>query len=61
MYKRKTEDEYQVHGFYSGTWEEVTCEDNRMEALKRLCEYRANEPGTAFKLVKRRIKLSDTP
>lgn len=57
MYKRKTTDEYQIHGLYSYGWEEVTAEDNRREALQRLKEYRDNEKGTAFKLVKKRIKL----
>ena len=59
-YKRKTEDEFQIHGYYSGAWEEVTCETTRLEARARLKEYRENEPGTAFKVVKRRIKISDT-
>jgi hypothetical protein len=59
-YKRKTEDEYQVHGYYpTSGWEEVTCETTRSEARARLREYRDNEPGRAFKIVKRRIKLSD--
>jgi len=24
---RKTKNEYQIHGYYYGTWEEVTCSD----------------------------------
>jgi hypothetical protein len=62
-YKRKTEDEYQIHGYYSGQWEEVTAEETRTEAKARLREYRENEPSTAFKLVKHsaaqhRVKIS---
>jgi hypothetical protein len=59
-YKRKTEDEYQVHGLYSGAWEEVTCETTRSEARARLKEYRENEPGTPFRLVVRRVKIEAT-
>lgn len=54
---RKTRDEFQVHGNYAHGWEEVTAEDTRKEARERLREYRENEPGTAFKMVKRRIRL----
>lgn len=54
--ERKTVDEYQIHGFYSGQWEEVTSEDSFKEAKYRLKEYRENEVGTSFKIVKKRIK-----
>lgn len=56
-YERKTKDEYQVHGYYTHGWEEVTAEDTRAEAKERLKEYRENEPGTAFKLVRKRVPL----
>lgn len=56
-YKRKTADEYEVHGLYSMGWEAVTVEDNRSQARERLKEYRENELGTAFKIVKRRVKI----
>lgn len=56
MYKRKTVDELQIHGFYTFGWEEVTCEDNYKKARQRLKEYRENEPNTSFKLVVKRIK-----
>ncbi len=55
--QRVTRDEYQIHGYYCGGWEEVTCEDTRKEARERLKEYRENETGTAFKIVKRRVRL----
>lgn len=55
-YQRKTVEEYQVHGFYSGSWEEVTVEETRKEARERLKEYRENERGTSFKLVVKRVK-----
>lgn len=55
-YKRKTEDEYQIQGCYGGTWEEVCCETSRKDAKKTLKEYRENEAGIPFKIVKKRIK-----
>jgi hypothetical protein len=57
VYRRKTADEFQVHGYYAGHWEEVTCEASRREALKRLREYRDNEPGTGFRMVRKRVRL----
>ncbi len=57
---RVTCDEFQIHGYYAHGWEEVTCEDTRKEARERLKEYRENERGTAFKIVKRRVRL-ETP
>ena len=56
-YTRKTYDEWQIQGLYSGQWEEVCSEDNRKEALQRLKEYRENESGTAFQIKKLRIKI----
>lgn len=43
--------EYEVQGNY-GSWECVTTEDDRKEALARLQEYRDNEKGIAFRVVK---------
>jgi hypothetical protein len=54
---RKTRDEWQIHGLYTGGWEEVTAEDTRKEALARLKEYRENERGTSFKLVHKRVPI----
>jgi hypothetical protein len=54
---RKTRDYWAVEGYYYGTWEEVTAEDHRREALQRLKEYRENEPGTAFRLKMKREKI----
>lgn len=56
-YVRKTVDEYEVQGNYSHGWEAVTTEDTRPEARQRLKEYRENESGTAFRLVKKRVKI----
>lgn len=56
-YKRKTVDVYEIEGFYSYGWECVTAEDSHKEARERLKEYRANEPGTAFRLVIKREKI----
>ena len=57
MYQRKTSDEYRVQGYYAQGWEEVTAEDNRKDAKERLRECRENEPGTAFRIIKGRIRL----
>ena len=56
-YQRKTRDEYQIHGNYGQGFEEVCAEDTRKEARERLKEYRENEPGIAFKIVVKRIKI----
>jgi hypothetical protein len=61
-YKRKTVDEFQIHGNYGygHGFEEVTAESTRKEALDRLREYRENEPGIPFKLVTKRVPTSAT-
>jgi hypothetical protein len=56
-YKRKTRDEYQVHGDYGQGFEEVCAEDTHKEARARLKEYRENEPQYRHKLVVRRVKI----
>jgi hypothetical protein len=56
-YYRKTRDEFQIHQWW-GQWEEVCAEDTRREAMARLKEYRANQPGVACKVVKRRVPLT---
>ena len=57
--QRKTLDEYSIQGFYSHGWEDVTLEDSWKEARKRLTEYRENERGTAFRCVKRRVRIDN--
>lgn len=58
-YIRETEDEYQIHGYYARGWEEVTSETTRKAAREQIKCYRENEPGTAFKIVKRRIRVTN--
>lgn len=57
-YKRKTCDEFQIHGDYGEGFEELHAEDSRKEALKILRQYRENQPGIPFKLVVARIPLA---
>lgn len=59
--KRKTRDVWEVRGNYGygHGWECVTAEVTRKEALARLREYRENEPGVPFKLVKTREEIID--
>ena len=58
-YKRKTYDQYQVHGYYSEQYgyEEVTCAENFREARDLLRDYRENEPGVPFKIVTKRVPI----
>ena len=58
--ERKTQDRFDVEGYYSHGWETVTSEMVRSEALARLREYRENERGTSFRLVKRRERIEQT-
>ena len=55
---RKTIDEFEIQGHYAAYgWEMVTCELTRIEARARLREYRENEPGTTFRIAKKRVKI----
>lgn len=49
-----TEKEYEIQGFYSGTWECVTAESTYKEAKAQAKCYRENELGTAFRIVEKR-------
>lgn len=55
-YTRLTEDEYNIQGFYSGSWETVTCEETWRAAKEQVQCYRENEPGTSFRIKKCRVK-----
>ena len=44
---------------YGQGWEDLTAEDNRKEALVRLREYRANEAGVPFRLIRRRERIGE--
>lgn len=56
MYQRKTTDEYVIEGRYALGFEPVTFETTPRDARRVLREYRENEPGIAFRIVKRRVK-----
>lgn len=43
---------------YGHGWEDLTAEDDRVEARARLREYRENESGTPFRLIRRREKIA---
>ena len=53
-YTRKTRDVWEVRGDYGHGWEMVTAELSRDAARERRTEYRQNEPGIAFIIVKTR-------
>lgn len=42
---------------YGHGWEDLTAEENRKEARDRLREYRENERGTPFRLIRRRERI----
>lgn len=56
-YVRKTEDEYEIQGNYGFGFELVTTETTWKKAKESIKEYRENEPGTSFKIVKKRVKI----
>lgn len=57
-YKRKTRDYFEVQGHYGHHgYECVTAEETRGGARQRLREYRENEPGIAFRIVKKRERI----
>jgi len=59
-YTRKTKTVYEVQGNYGCVYgfEVVTSEETYKEARERLKEYRENERGIAFKIVRKFVKLN---
>jgi len=59
MNNRKTRDVFEVRGNYGygHGFETVTAETNFAEARARLREYRENEPGVEFKIVRVRERI----
>jgi hypothetical protein len=43
---------------YGHGWEDLTSEDDRKEARARLSEYRQNETGVPFRLIRRRQQIN---
>lgn len=59
-YIRKTEDEYEIHGNYTGrNYEVVTTESTCGDAVRQVITYQENEPGIPFKIVKKRIRIAN--
>lgn len=58
IYQRKTKDVYAIESFWVGEWCEVCEEDTQREALKRLKEYRENEPHNAHRIRKHREPIA---
>jgi hypothetical protein len=58
--QRKTRDEYQIHVDYGQGFEEVCAEDTYPDAKQRLREYRENMPQYPAKIVKRRIRITES-
>jgi hypothetical protein len=57
MYIRKTEDEFEILGNYGFGFEMVTTETTWRKAKEQIILYRQNEPGIAFKIVKKRVRI----
>jgi hypothetical protein len=55
-YVRKTTDEWEIQGFYHGSWELETTETSRLEAKKQIASYRINMPNVCHRIVKKRVK-----
>lgn len=58
-YQRKTQDEYQLLANYGQGWEHETTEQTRAEIKERLKEYRANAPQYSYKIVTKRVKITN--
>ena len=58
MYKRKTEDEFEIQGYYGQGWECVTTETTRQLVRDQIKLYRQNEPGIAFRFIKKRVPIT---
>ena len=52
MYIRKTVDEWHTQGYYFGTWETVTIDDNKKDAYTMLQCYDENEPNVLHRVKK---------
>lgn len=59
-YVRKTRDEFEIAGDYGHGqgFECVTTETTLRDARAQLRCYRDNEPGTPFKIITRRVRIS---
>ncbi len=57
MYKRKTEDEFQIQGYYGHTygWEYLTTEESYKDAKTQLRCYNENE-NTPHRIIKKRVR-----
>jgi hypothetical protein len=58
-YIRKTQDEYQLLANYGQGWEVETTEETRKEIKERLKEYRDNAPQYSYKIVTKRVKITN--
>lgn len=53
--QRKFDYLYVTQGYYGAGWEDVTASDTRAGGKQDLKDYRDNEPGTAHRLITRRV------
>lgn len=57
--ERKTVDLYDIQGYYAGRWESVAWEWHRVWSLTTIKEYRENETGTKFRVVRKRLRKAE--
>lgn len=57
-YQRKTRDVFEVRGNYGQGFECVSATLRLSEAMRDLRDYRANEPGIDFRIVKTREPIA---
>jgi len=53
---RKTEDEWRIMANNGYGWEEVNCENTRVDGRRSLKEYRENDKTSSYKMIKVRVK-----
>ena len=58
-YKRKTKDVWEIQGLYNSSWETVTTEETRKDAISQLLCYDENEPQFPHRIRKTRTPISE--
>lgn len=59
-YIRKTTDEYNIEGYYYGSWERLHTVETWKDARNSLKDYEKNEKGISFRIKKVRVKKIET-
>lgn len=57
-YQRKTEDKYQIEGFYNNSWKKITAKQTQKAAMHAKQDLQRAEPNTAFHIIKKRSPIN---